>query len=133
MFELLLLRFYMFTEDYSAPKRETLPTVAQYLKTLPKNTKALQQLFSVDIVWIPGKFDNFTLQTHAFRMIIPPKHPLYEHLTNALNSDEGLNSIGHFRIKIKDRETGDFILQPSKKKGQWEPIAKSGFRFPTDP
>lgn len=120
----------MFNEDFEPAKKEKLPTLSQYLKKLPANTKELQQNFQVDIIWTPGTFDNFTLQTHKFRLIIPKEHALYKHLSEAMENEAGFNVYGSFGISVSDRKNGKFTLAPRPKdKGQWERLSDNGFKF----
>lgn len=83
--------------DYEAPKTEKVPTFFQYLKTtkLGKGVEGKTH-YPIDVIWLPGKFDNVTLQTHAFRYIASSEHPLYERavayckmLQNDVNNIDG--------------------------------------------
>ena len=63
---------------YDLPEPERKPTFLQYLKTtkLAKGVEGKTK-YPVEVIWLPGKFDNVTLQTHAFRYVATPNHPLY--------------------------------------------------------
>lgn len=123
----------MFGKEYGQPQREKLPTLKQYVSSLPKTSKALQQTFQVEIVWLPGKFDNFTLQTHAFRLVITPKHPLYEQLAIAFDDLEEFGANRSIGLDIKDRTTLSFeVAEMPTKRGVWKQIGQSGFRFESD-
>lgn len=122
----------MFNEDYQAPKKVQLPTVFQYLKTLKKNSKEIQQLFQVEIVWLPNKFNNVTLQTHKFRLILNETHPLYQHLVVAFDDIEAFGESKSFGIRVLSQETGDFKLEEMAKRGQWSQLSTTAYRWSTD-
>lgn len=62
---------------YDTPKMPVIPTFLQYLKTANRKGVENKTKFPVEIIWLPGKFDNVTLQTHAFRYVASPNNPLY--------------------------------------------------------
>lgn len=64
--------------SYQTPKMPTIPTFLQYLKTAPRKGIENKTKYPVEIIWLPGKFDNVTLQTHAFRYIASPDNALYK-------------------------------------------------------
>ena len=109
--------------DYKAPKTEKVPTFFQYLKT-EKLSKGIEgkTRYPIDVIWLPGKFDNVTLQTHAFRYIASPEHPLYNNavafckaLQDEVNNIDGIpvtskrldlviTSIENKTIAVKENE-----------------------------
>lgn len=114
---------------YDTPKPETKPTFNQYIKTIGKGVEGKTK-FQVDIVWLPGKFDNVTLQTHAFRYICDPSHVLYTELPPYLEQllyegraprlDIVISSIEARRISLFD---------DPKKMGQWEKLGSNALKF----
>lgn len=120
----------LFDQDYEAPKRERVPTLNQYLKTLGKKTKVLDQVFQVEIVWMPGKFNNLTLQTHAFRLILNEDHVLFTSLQETFADNQLRKELGSFGISITDRETKSFKLeQQPTKQGQWSTLGETAWKF----
>lgn len=120
----------MFDCDYEAPKPQKVPTLSQYLQKLPKKTKALQQIFGVEIIWTPGTFDNVTLQTHAFRLILPGTHKLYTEILENVADDEMRSKLPAFGVFITDRESRSFELRPQPSKaGRWVQLSDNGFKF----
>lgn len=120
----------LFDKEYVDTPPEKLPTLRQLIKTLPSNSKKLEQILTVDIIWLPGKFDNFTLQTHLFRYGVNEKNPLYADLYEVLKNEKGFNSVGCLGIRVCNREPITIKLQPKKSiKGTWEELGKTGLRF----
>ena len=116
--------------EYEAPKKPKLPTLLQFIKEQPKASKVFSQTFTVDTIWTPDRYDNFTLACHLFRIIIPDSHPLYDSLVDTIASDEGLNGVGCIGFNVTDRETGKFHLKNlTKKKGEWSKIGKNGWTW----
>lgn len=117
----------IFDTDYEAPKREKVPTLGQFLKTLPKKTKVLEQIFTVEWIWLPGKFNNVTLQTHAFRLILNDSHPLFDEFVKSFSSDDDNRRVPCFGIQITDRDTQAFRLSTqSKNFGGWKVVGTTG-------
>lgn len=120
----------MFDTDYTPSERPKLPTLKQYIASLPKKSKALQQSFLLEVVWLPGKFDNVTLQTHAFRISIRNDSPLYEEWVLLANQKEELDEMGAIGITVNDDRSGSFKLaRRTEAKGIWKQIGSSGLRF----
>lgn len=116
----------MFNTKTKDLPREKLPTIAQYLKS-NKPAKS-RYIHVVELIWLPGKFNNFTLQTGAFRIIIAPKHPMYGHLRNFCNAGNESTEIG-FCVEITDWQEGSFMLVPHDRDGNWTDIGESGIRW----
>lgn len=114
---------------YDSPKPETKPTFNQFLKTISKGVEGKTK-FQVEIVWLPGRFDNLTIQTHAFRYICNSEHPLYQELPSYLAQcvsegkaprlDVVISSIEHRTISIFD---------DPKKVGEWEKLGANAYKF----
>lgn len=116
----------LFNTSAKDVKPEKLPTLAQYIKrTAKKNRKATQ---TVLLIWLPGKFNNFTLQTEFCRVIISSKHPLYGHLRAFNNAGNESNEIG-FNLEITDFDEGSYMLVPHVRNGSWVAIGESGIRW----
>lgn len=109
-------------------KPDKLPTFAQFIKSnkQPRN----KPTYPIQLVWLPGKFDNFTLQTNAFRVICTPKHALYPHLSKFFGDSQSAE-IG-MSITITDWESSEYLLERSKAKGMWQEIGSSGYRWVND-
>jgi hypothetical protein len=110
-------------------KPEKLPTLGQYLKR-NKEPKS-KPLHTVRLVWIPGKFDNFTLQTDVYRIIVNPKHPFYQ-LLSQFFGDPSTAEIP-IAIRITDWAKGSYQLEePKRENGVWGEIGTSGYRWRSD-
>lgn len=104
---------------------EKLPTLRQYLKTVGK--KKIPDSFPVFLIWLPGKFENYTFQTERFRAQVPKGTPLYGLITHLLSECE-INE-KTFAISIVDREAATFKIVPCNEQGVWEYIGESGLKF----
>lgn len=114
---------------YDAPKPEPKPTFNQYLKTCGKGIEGKTK-FQVEIVFLPGKFDNLTIQTHAFRYICNPDHPLYNELPKYLLQCESEGKAPRLDVVIASVENRQIsVFDNSKVVGQWEKIGANMFKF----
>lgn len=116
---------YVFNQTYENPKPAKLPTLKQWLKTTPKNKTT--GYFHVDTIWVPGTFDNYTLQTGVFRLIITPGHPLYKELEDYL-SDGEKRSTG-ISIQVTSVEDATFVVLASRHKGYYEAFYGNNWKW----
>lgn len=115
--------------SYETPKPATVPTFLQYTKTCGKGVQGKTK-FGVEIIWLPGKFDNVTLQTHAFRYICDPDHPLYNEVKQYLNTVVAGNSYKRLDIVIDSLENKTITVQESIKiSGCWEELGSNAVKF----
>jgi len=109
-------------------KPEKLPTLLQFIRRSKEPKSPVKRI--VNLVWVPGKFDNFTLQTDKFRVIISNKHPFYSGLRNFFaNCETAETPIG---IEISDWTKGSYMLYEPKSKGLWQELGNSGYRWVSD-
>jgi len=109
-------------------KPEKKPTIRQFIKANKKPRTNIK--CTVNLVWTPGKFDNFTLITDRFRVIITPKHVFYGGLQEFFaNSQTAENPIG---IEITDWDKGAYMLYEPKEIGCWGELGDSGYVWRTD-
>jgi hypothetical protein len=106
-------------------KLEKLPTLAQFVKRT-KEPKS-KPLHVVELVWLPGKFDNFTLQTQYYRIIISSKHPFYRHLRSFF-ADSQTAEIP-VAVRITDWQQGSYMFEQPKSNGVWRELGVSGYRW----
>lgn len=114
---------------YDTPKPEAKPTFSQFLKTCGKGVEGKTK-FQVEIVFLPGKFDNLTIQTHAFRYICNPDHPLYNELPPYLAQRvlEGIAPrLDVVIASVEERRIS--LFDDSKKVGEWEKIGVNMYKF----
>lgn len=113
------------TEDAKPEKK---PTIRQFVKANKKPKTTIREC--VNVCWLPGKFDNFTLQTDRFRVIITPNHPFYGGLQSFFaDSNTAETSIS---VEITDWDKGAYMLVESKVRGLWQELGGSGYRFAKD-
>lgn len=118
----------LFGVSTSDVKPEKLPTLSQFIKrTKEPKSKPLE---IVNLVWLPGKFQNFTLQTGRYRVIISNKHPFYS-LLGSFFADSNTAETP-IAIRITDWGTGSYQLEEPKSIGLWTEIGSSGYRWVAD-
>jgi hypothetical protein len=102
-------------EDYSA-KEEKLPTIRQFLKELPKDAENIKS--TVRLVWLPGQWDNYTLQCDDFRVVVNRKHKLYGQLR--ANIDAFTKGTQTLDVVITDRKSVSYRLNINPEEtGEW--------------
>lgn len=114
---------------YETPKPTPVPTFLQYIKTVGKGVEGKTR-FQVDIVWMPGKFNNVTLQTHAFRYQCDENHPLYTEMQEYIRNAVLTGVCPRLDIvidSIADR-TIDLTENP-KVKGTWENLGGNAYKY----
>ncbi len=113
---------------YQAESPKPLPSFSAFLKD-KKDSKVLTQNFGVEIIWVPGKYPNYTLQTHAFRLSISDKHPLYQALNDFMLDVGDDHQTKRIDIVITDAESKEFELRENaKKKVNWKWLGKTGYK-----
>jgi hypothetical protein len=114
---------------YETPKPEPVPTFLQFLKTLSKGAEGKTK-FQVDIIWLPGKFQNVTLQTHAFRYQCSDSHPLFAEIQQYLEHQKTQNSSPRLDIVIDSIEERTIDLSENAKvKGSWEKLGTNAYKY----
>jgi len=114
---------------YSPDKQAPIPTFFQYIKTASKGIVGKTK-FAVDIIWLPGSFDNVTLQTHAFRYICTDSHPLYTDVIGYFEGIDLTDEHGQMTIIIASLEEKTIeVTFDQKKMGFYQPIGAKGMRF----
>lgn len=104
-------------EDYE-DKKEKAPTLRQYLKELPKDAKDIKS--TVRLIWLPGRWENYTLQTDDFRVIVSRGHKLFNSLRDNLDAfTKGTETLDvivtdrakiSFRLSVNDEERGEWFF-----------------------
>jgi hypothetical protein len=115
--------------SYETPKPPAPPTFLQFLKTIGKGVEGKTK-FDVDIVWLPGKFQNVTLQTHAFRYICDESHPLFNEVQEYLKIVVPGNNYPRLEIVIDSIEKRTIsVIESTRKTGTWEKLGSSAMKF----
>lgn len=119
----------LFGVETKDAKPEKKPTITQFIKRTkePKN----KPISLVEVVWLPGKFDNFTLVTDSYRVIISSKHPFYNLLSQFFgDSSTAETAIG---VRITSWTDGSYCLEePKNCSGLWQELGSTGYRFVRD-
>lgn len=117
------------SQEYTS-NNENKPTLRQYLKELPKDVKDIKS--TVRIIWLPGKWNNYTLQCDDFRVIISENHKLFGGLRD--NVDGFTKGTQTLDVIVTDRESVSYRLNiNSEESGEWFFIgSNAGLRFTSD-
>jgi hypothetical protein len=107
-----------------APKEKP-PTLRQFIKEQPIDVYPI--LCRIVVVWFPGNWDNYSLETDKCRVSIAPNHPLYNVLerSGVKVFSECENAV---LLEIIDRE-GTIRFVESNVYGKYSRIGNAGFRF----
>jgi len=115
----------LFDVSGKEPPKPKAPTLRQFLK---ENKDAKYPIVSsIDIIWFPGQWDNYSIETGKFRCSIGANHPLYKLLdrdviTITTGSDTGI------ALSVED-EDGTIRFCETTNYGKWERIGNAGVRF----
>lgn len=115
--------------SYETPQITAPPTFLQYIRTCGKGV-VNKTKFAVEIIWLPGKFDNVTLQTHSFRYICNSDHPLYEDVLqwcDTLEPGANLKRLDIIITSINDKTIQ--IEESSQKQVTWTTLGKNAIKF----
>ncbi len=115
--------------QYESEKPVAIPTFLQFCKTASKQIEGKTK-FGIDVVWLPGKFDNVTLQTHAFRFICSSSHPLYGEVIQYFGIIKPGNPSERIEIIIDSiSEKKITVMESPRKKGEWSKLGENAYRF----
>lgn len=108
-----------------APERPKKPTFKQFIKELPDN-ETTQLLYRIEVIWLPGQWDNYSVETDCFRYSVAKNHPLYqpidENVIKWLDRDNGI------LFRVDDWKEGIVGLSESQDFTRWERIGNAGVR-----
>lgn len=119
----------LFDGEYCEPPREKLPTLLQYLKSTKDVTFPLYS--RIAYIWLPGSFNNFTLECEKFRVGIGDRNPLYK-LLNGNGWGQIITSETAILVSVLDSK-GTIKLEESNVYGRYESVGNYGVKFvPTE-
>ena len=107
------------------PAKPKLPTLRQFLKE-EKNAK-FPIVATVTLIWFPGNWDNYSIETNKFRASIAPNHPLYKLLDRDVIAITEASDTG-IALSVEDRD-GTIRFCETTNYGKWERVGNSGVRF----
>lgn len=115
--------------SYQEQKPVKLPTFLQYCKNAP-DTVLKGTLFPIELIWLPGKIDCITIQTHAFRINANADTNLYNAVLDYFNGEDSKGVVPMQCVKILSLGALEYeITTHSKKKGSWEELGQNGRKF----
>lgn len=119
----------LFDTVYEEPPKDKKPTVLQYIKSTKDIEYPLLQ--RIELVWFPGKFDNYTLETPLFRCQVSSRNPLYT-LLEKIGFKVFKESESAILVSIVDERAG-IQLAESNVYGKYFDIGNIGLKFqPTE-
>lgn len=114
----------LFGTEYQEKRREKLPTLQQYVKL---NKTAKDTVSDIDIIWFPGRFKNFTIQTRVLRASVQPANRLFGAIQSRI--DEILTYDSGISLTITGVKPISFVLNRNEIVGEWERLGESGIKF----
>lgn len=119
----------LFDVSGKEPPKPKAPTLKQFIKE--KSDAKYPIISSVTLIWFPGTWDNYSIESNEFRCSIGKNHPLYEPLDrDVIKATEGSDT--GIAISVEDSE-GTIRFCETNVYGRWERIGNAGVRFlPTD-
>lgn len=115
------------THEAEMPKK--VPTFLQFIKSCGKGVEGKTR-FGIEVVWLPGEYDNVTIQTHAFRFICSPNHLLYngfQQYTSDIKLEHTYKRVDIVVTSIRDATIE--LLESPRVKGNWSKMGKNAFKF----
>lgn len=113
-------------EDTAKSDFPKLPTFMQWCKGA--SIAEARPLRFVKKVWVPGKFDNFTLETEVFRLRVSPSSELYQALTNHLQEFESTDAA--LAIEVLDTASYRFKIKlVENENARWEALGANGYEL----
>ena len=103
----------------------SLPSFAQFLKTIPLEDKEFRKF--IRVVWFPNKFPNFTVDTESFRLRIPVSESNQLELTDEFESS--IESDKVLCVVFNPSQKGEWAIEELEGElGDWEELGSNGFK-----
>jgi hypothetical protein len=115
----------LFEVSGSEPPREKKPTLYQFLKE--NNDISFPYLSGVEVIWFPGQWDNFSIETSVYRCSIAPTHGLYKIVDTSIVRI--LESTDTKLLLVIEDSSGCVRFSESNVYGKYQRIGNAGFRF----
>jgi hypothetical protein len=117
----------IFGASFEHGEQKKKPTILQFIKKLPSDISEFES--TVEVIWFPGSFDNYTLECEHFRVPISSTHPLYKSLSEGVHQlTQGSSTIN---VCIQSRDPLSYkLVENTGYVGHWQFIGSdSGTRF----
>ena len=115
----------LFEMSGKEPPKEKLPTLFEFLK---QNNELKYPFHSpLRIIWFPGTWNNYSLESNRFRVSIETNHPLYSAIDAGIvrlleETDTAL------LIELMDGQ-GTIGIRESNLYGRYSRIGNAGYKF----
>jgi len=109
------------TDTTGLPK----PTLYQFLSE--KNLKKYPFISKVEVIWLPNRWPNYTIDTEDYRLRIVESSSLYTSFQGLLKNymDEGIP----MQVSILDSDGTFDIDKIPEKQCKWEPLSSTGVKM----
>ena len=105
---------------------DKLPSVNQWIKTV--SAEALEPVRLVKLIWTPNLYDNYSLDTEAFRVRVKPGNYLFDILQQ--NLEEWVEGDIVLAIKIEGRKIPKITLMTlDSEQCDWDAIGEYGWKM----
>lgn len=115
----------LFEVSGKEPAKPKAPTLKQFIK---QNPDVEYPVYSrIEIVWFPGTWDNYSLETPMFRCSVGSNHPIYSALDNSIVKVLSETQTA-LLIELTDSD-GTIRIAESNVFGQYVAIGNAGYKF----
>lgn len=109
----------------SVSNSDDLPTFAHFCKS--SGEEAFKPQYQIKVIWKPGLFPNFTLETERFRLRVPPSSQLFQLLEEQLEIWIDSGKSPYLRVLDPKKQTFELdFLQNTEV--EWEELGTKGWK-----
>lgn len=104
---------------------DALPTVNQWIKTVSRECAEATRI--VKLIWCPNMYQNYSLDTEAFRLRVPEKHFLFQVLQD--NLEDWINSDVVLALEIEKLKIPKVtLITLENEQCDWDPLGEYGWK-----
>lgn len=104
---------------------DSLPTVNQWIKTVSKECAEATRI--VKLIWTPNMYENYSLDTEAFRLRVSPNHFLFQILED--NLEDWVNADTVLALEIEKLKIPKVtLITLDDEQCEWDVLGENGFK-----
>lgn len=104
---------------------DALPTVNQWIKTVSKECAEATRL--IKLIWTPNMYENYSLDTEAFRLRVPANHFLFQVLKD--NLEDWINTDVVLALEIEKLKIPKVsLITLDNEQCDWDPLGEYGWK-----